>query len=86
MATGDGFSPEVQHLIDQHMATGLYASAEDLLVTALHQLAIDPIDEEEVAAIREAFEAEARGEPSLPLDEAFAELRAKHGLRDEDRP
>ncbi len=86
MATGSDFSPEVQQLVNQHMATGLYASADDLLVTALHQLAIDPIDEEEVAAIREGLEADARGEPSLPLDEAFAELRAKYGLPDDDDP
>lgn len=80
MSTGERFSSDVQRLVDQHMATGLYASPDELLITALHQLAIDPIDEEEVAAIQEAFDAEARGEPSVSLEAAFAEVRAKYGI------
>lgn len=80
MSTDASFSADVQQLVDQHMATGLYSSPDELLVTALHQLAINEIDEEEVAAIREGLEAQARGEPSLPLHEAFAELRKKYGI------
>lgn len=37
-AVSYAFPPEIKHLIDQNMATGMYASEEDVLQAALHVL------------------------------------------------
>ncbi len=74
------FSSEVQELIARHMATGQYSSENELLAAALDSMEIDDVDEEEVAAIRAGLDAIERGEPSVPLEEAFAELRQRNGI------
>ena len=72
------YPPLVEQVIRQKMASGRYESEEQLLLQAL-----DSLDEEEddVKAIEEALESLDRGEPGVPLDEAFEKLRRKYGLQ-----
>jgi Arc/MetJ-type ribon-helix-helix transcriptional regulator len=80
MATPESLSGEVQRLVELHMASGLYASSDELLVTALHQLPFGDVDESEVAAIQEGLDAHASGEKAVELQAAFLSLREKYGV------
>ena len=73
------FSPAVEQLIQERMASGQYASEEDLLLCALHSLADS---EEELRAIREGLESVDRSDEGAPLDDAFGRLREKYQIRD----
>jgi Arc/MetJ-type ribon-helix-helix transcriptional regulator len=72
-------TPIVEQLIRAQMATGRYASEEDLLVHALTSLAED---EAELRAIEEGLASVDRGERGVPVAEAFADLRKRHGIQD----
>ena len=74
---GHPFSPEVDRLVQQHMATGHYASEDELLVEALRTLADE---RHELAAIQEGIDSLERGEQGLSLDEAFDAVRRKHNV------
>ena len=65
------FPPEIKQLIDQNMATGIYASEEDVLQAALHVLSDYHAT---VADIRQGMidYEQGRGEP---LAEAMADIR-----------
>jgi Arc/MetJ-type ribon-helix-helix transcriptional regulator len=65
------FSPEIQRLIDQNMATGLYSSEEDVLQAALHVLSDYHAT---IADIRQGMidYEQGRGEP---LSQAMADIR-----------
>lgn len=67
-------SPELDEFIDQEVASGRYASREEVLRHALEELKRDLEDYQESAkAILEGYqEIEAGG--GMPLDEAFDEL------------
>lgn len=71
------FPPDLRKLVDEHMSTGLYASEDELLGSALTSMVID---DDEVVAIRAGLESYRNGAPGVPLEEAFAKLRAKHGI------
>jgi Arc/MetJ-type ribon-helix-helix transcriptional regulator len=73
------FPPDVRRLIGQRMASGHYASEDELLREALHALGDDDADLE---AIREAVSDMDAGDEGIPLDEAFANIRRKHGRPD----
>lgn len=73
-------SPDLQRLIDEQMATGEYASEEAVLADALHSLAQE---KSELRAIQDALDGLDRGEPGVPVEVAFASLRAKYGIADE---
>jgi Arc/MetJ-type ribon-helix-helix transcriptional regulator len=67
----DRFSPDVAALIQQQMATGRFASEDDLLREALERLADDAIEDDcDLAAILEGLDEVDRGVPGIPLEEA----------------
>ena len=78
---GHQFSSEVNRLVQQHMATGHYASEDDLLVEALHTLTDE---RRELAAIQEGIDSLERGEQGLSLDEAFDAVRRKHNVSSQE--
>jgi Arc/MetJ-type ribon-helix-helix transcriptional regulator len=72
------FSPTVEQLIRDKMASGRYGSEEELLVEALQ--ALDESDAD-LKAIEEGLSSMDRGEEGVPLDEAFDRLRQKHQIQ-----
>jgi putative addiction module CopG family antidote len=72
------FSPAVEQLIRDKMASGRYGSEDELLVQALR--ALDESDEE-LKAIEEGLSSVERGEEGVLLDEAFNRLRQKHQVQ-----
>lgn len=66
------FPPDLQRLIDARLATGSYASAEELLRDALRALADES---EDLAAVQEAVAEWRAGDAGLPLRDAFAQVR-----------
>ena len=78
---GHQFSPEVERLVQQHMATGKYATEDELLVEALHTLAVE---RRELAAVQEGIDSLERGEQGLSLDEAFEAVRRKHNVSSQE--
>ncbi len=73
------FSPAVEQLIRDKMATGRYGSEEELLFEALQSL---DESEAELRAIEEGLASVDKGEPGVPVDEAFRRLREKHRIQD----
>ena len=72
------FSPTVEQLIRDKMASGRFASEEELLVEALQSL---EESDKELQAIEEGLASVDRGDPGVPLDEAFDRLRQKHRVQ-----
>ena len=72
-------TPAVERLMREKMASGQYASEEQLLVEALQ--ALDASDEE-LRAIEEGLQSVENGEHGVPIDEAFARLRERHRIQD----
>jgi Arc/MetJ-type ribon-helix-helix transcriptional regulator len=70
-------SEGVQKLIEEKMASGKYRSEDELLRTALDLL---DAEDEELRAIQDSLDDLDRGEEGVPLDEAFAQLRAKYNI------
>ena len=70
------FPPDVRELIDFRMATGSYASEDDLLKEALQTLP----GEDDLAAIRDGLDLLDQGDSGVPLEEAFLTIRQKHGI------
>jgi predicted transcriptional regulator len=66
------FSPAVEQLIRDKMASGRFASEEELLVEALQSL---EESDKELQAIEEGLASVDRGEQGVPLDDAFARVR-----------
>ncbi|MFH1269014.1 MAG: type II toxin-antitoxin system ParD family antitoxin [Planctomycetota bacterium] len=71
------FPPDLQQFVRDQMASGKYASEEELLRDAFLALAEE---EEDVAAVREAVAQWQAGDPGIPLDEAVQTIRRKHGI------
>ncbi|MGD9720645.1 MAG: type II toxin-antitoxin system ParD family antitoxin [Pirellulales bacterium] len=68
-------SPAVERLIRDQMATGKYASEEELLVEALRALEQEV---EDLRAISEVLDAVDQGEAGVTVDEAFRRLREQN--------
>lgn len=66
------FSPAVEQLIRDKMASGRYGSEEELLVEALQSL---DQNDDDLKAIEEGLASLDRGEEGVPLSEAFERLR-----------
>ncbi len=73
------FPPELQKLVGDRMASGHYASEDELLRVALQALVDDEADS---AAIRQAVAGMYAGDEGIPLDQAIADFRRRHGLAD----
>lgn len=71
-------SPLAASILQQRLATGLYSSMEDAIVQGLHLLVEQ---EDALAGIRRGLASMERGE-GIPLEDAFAEIRCRHGLAD----
>ena len=64
-------STEIEELIQQQMATGRFASEDDLLREALQRLANDIMDNDgDLAAILEGLDEVDRGVTGIPLEAA----------------
>lgn len=71
------FPPDLQKLVDARLATGSYASEDEVLRDALRALTEE---DEDLAAVREAIAEWRAGDPGMPLNEAFDEIRRNvHG-------
>ena len=68
-------STTVERLIRERMASGQYASEDDLLTEALQAL---NDSDDELQAIQEGIDSVDRGETGVPLNEAFRKLLDKH--------
>ncbi len=69
------FSASTDQLIQQMMATGRYASEDELLINALN--ALDD-QEEELRALQDGIDSVDRGDEGVSVEEAFQRLRDKH--------
>lgn len=71
------FPPEIKHLIDQNMATGMYSSENDVLHAALHVLSDYNAT---IADIRQGMTdyESGRGEP---LSQAMEDIRQQLGSK-----
>jgi Arc/MetJ-type ribon-helix-helix transcriptional regulator len=67
----------LQQFVRDRMASGKYASEEELLRDAFLALAEE---EEDLAAVREAVAQWRAGDPGVPLDDAVDTIRRKHGI------
>jgi hypothetical protein len=72
------FSPTVEQLIREKMASGRYSSEEELLLDALHS---PEGNEEELRAIQEGIDSVEPGNEGVALDQAFEKIREMHRAR-----
>ncbi len=70
------FPPDVKRLVESRMASGNYASEDELLRDALEALSVEA---EELEAIEAAVSEWHAGDSGLPLADAFDEVRRQHG-------
>ena len=70
------FPPDVQQQIHDRIASGRYASADDVLRDALNAL---KCEEQEGSAVREALDALDAGDEGIPLADAIRTVRQRHG-------
>jgi Arc/MetJ-type ribon-helix-helix transcriptional regulator len=73
------FSPIIEQIVREKMASGKYATEDDLLLDALRSL---DAEEDELRAIREGIDSVDCGEEGVPLHDAFQKLRAEHQIRE----
>jgi Arc/MetJ-type ribon-helix-helix transcriptional regulator len=71
------YSEAVHRLIRERMASGKYASEEELLRQAFE--ALDSQDEED-RAIQVGLDSLDAGNPGTPLEEAFERIRNKYNI------
>ena len=71
------FPPDLQTLVGEQMASGKYASEDELLRSALNALAEG---EQDLAAVRESLAEWRAGDPGVLLEDAFDAIRGRHGL------
>jgi putative addiction module CopG family antidote len=71
------FPPDLQALVGEQMASGKYASEDELLRTALRALLEE---EHDLEALRESLAQWRAGDAGVPLDDAFDSIRRRHGL------
>ena len=70
-------SPQLEALLQKQLATGDYATEEDVLLAALQSL---DSQNEEWAAVNEALQTLDSGNPGLSLDEAVQEVRRRNNV------
>ena len=69
------FSPDVEQLIRDQMASGKYASEDELLLDALQSL---EADQKDLAAIQEGLDWFDAGNAGATVEEVFEKLSRKH--------
>jgi putative addiction module CopG family antidote len=70
------FPPDLQELVVKRMASGKYATEDELLRSALRALSEE---EQDLDAVCESLNEWREGDPGVPLENAFAAIRARHG-------
>lgn len=70
------FPPDVDEKVREKMASGKYASEDELLRDALEAL---DVEDEEIKAIQASLTELEQGDPGVLLDEAFSVIRRKYG-------
>jgi putative addiction module CopG family antidote len=71
------FPPDLQTLVGKQMASGNYASEDELLRIALRALADD---EQDLDAVRESLAEWRASDPGVLLEDAFDAIHGRHGL------
>jgi putative addiction module CopG family antidote len=71
------FPPDLQALVGEQMASGKYASEDELLRSALRALVEE---EQDLEAVRQSLAEWRAGDPGLPLQDALHAIRQRHGL------
>jgi Arc/MetJ-type ribon-helix-helix transcriptional regulator len=74
------FPSDIEALIQVHMASGIYRSHDELFRVALEHLSEE---QDDVRAIQQSIDELEAGDPGIPLDDAFSQLRARHGIPSE---
>jgi putative addiction module CopG family antidote len=69
--------PDVEEMVRQRMASGKYASQDELLREALRALAEE---EEDLAAVEAALAEWHGGDAGPPLEEVFQTICSKYGI------
>lgn len=74
-------SPEIEKMVNEHIQSGAYSNADDVLRDAMEVLSkADERERRETqAAIERALEQSRRAE-GRPAEEVLDEIRAKHGI------
>ena len=72
---GYSFPPDVKRLVETRMASGKYASEDDVLRDALDALSAESA---ELDAIQAAIAEWQAGDAGVPLAEAFDAVRRRH--------
>jgi len=75
-------NPKIQSAIASHLATGQYASAEEVVLVALEHLANERTDHEETLASLERSFADEKAGRVVPLTQVVEDVREKHGFRE----
>ncbi len=71
------FPPDLQALVGEQIASGKYASEDELLRSAFRALAGE---EQDLNAVREALAEWRAADPGVLLEDAFDAIRGRHGL------
>jgi Arc/MetJ-type ribon-helix-helix transcriptional regulator len=71
------FPPDIESLVQQHLASGHFDTPDEVLRTALCQLTMD---EEDLRAIQESLDRLDNGEEGIPLADAFQQLRRQYDI------
>ncbi len=74
------FPTDIEEFIEREIASGRYASRDEVMLEGIRLLKQDR--EEALQGVSVGLESMERGE-GVPLDEAFAEIRAKHNIEDD---
>ena len=75
--SNDELSPQLEALLQKQLASGDYATKEDVLLAALQSL---DSQSEDWAAVNEALQTLEAGDPGLSLDEAVQEVRRRNNV------
>jgi len=77
------FPPDIRQLVDDALATGHYASEDDVLRDALGAT-VEQSDDglDDLTALQEAIDEWQAGDPGIPLKQAFDDIRKELGLPD----
>ena len=71
------FPPDLEDEINERMASGQYASQDDLFRDALRALRLQDAD---VTAVKQAIADMEAGDLGIPFDEFVEEFRQKHNV------
>jgi Arc/MetJ-type ribon-helix-helix transcriptional regulator len=74
-------SPAAAKLLDEQMARGKFSSPSEIIEQALQLFAAQQNEAESLANFRQSITEMEAGQ-SRPANEAFAEIRKKHGWAD----